>query len=192
MFNAQSFFSKFPVIELGDIVLRDLMLADKQDYFDMMSSPEAIKFQSDEDIPTTLEESEEEIKFWGGLFYRKQSIFWAIADAKTNKFMGTIGFNNWNITNRRAEISYDLLSSHWRKGIMTKVLTNVLIFAFSNMNVFRIEARTIPNNIPSQNLLNKIGFTQEGLQRGYRVIRGEPIDVSLYAITKNDFAGFLS
>lgn len=192
MFNAQSFYSKFPTINLGEIVLRDLMLADKTNYFEMMSNPEVAQYQSEEEIPTTLNEAEDEIKFWGSLFYRKQSVFWAIADTQTNQLMGTIGFNNWNISSRRAEISYDLRSKYWRKGIMTKVLTNVLIFAFTRMNIYRVEARTTLNNTPSQNLLEKIGFKKEGMQRGYRVIRGEPTDINLYAIIKPDFAGFLS
>lgn len=190
--NLQKFYSKFPVIELGDVKLRDLMLADRQDYFDMMNDEEVAKFQSDEDVPNSLEEAENEIKFWGGLFYRKQSIFWAIADSKTDVFMGNIGFNSWNVTNRRAEISYDLMKVYRRKGIMTKCLTNTLIFGFKNMNLFRIEARTMPDNEPSQKILEKVGFKKEGIQRGYRMIRSEPADIVLYGITRDDYSGFLA
>ena len=186
--NLQSFFSKFPVIALGEFKLRDLMLSDKQGYFDMMSDPEVTKFQSDEDIPVSLEESENEIKFWGGLFYRKQSVFWSVADSETDKFMGTVGYNNWNFNNRRGEISYDLKREYWRKGIMTKALTNALVFGFKNMELYRIEARTMMDNIPSQKLLEKIGFKMEGIQRGYRIIRNEPVDVALYSIIRPDFA----
>lgn len=188
----QKFFSRFPVIELGDIRLRDLMLSDKEGYFDMMSDPESAQYLSDEDVPKSLEETEEEIKYWGGLYYRKQSIFWAIADSKTDQFMGTIGFNNWNFHNQRAEISYDLLKKHWRKGIMTRVLNNVMIFGFKNMNLYRVEARTMLGNQPSKGLLEKVGFKHEGVQRGYRIIRGQPTDITLYGLTKKDYSGFLS
>lgn len=189
--NLHKFFHKFPVIELGDIRLRDLMLSDKQEYFEMMSDPEASQYLSDEDVPTSVTETEEEIKYWGGLFYRRQSIFWAIADAKTDKFIGTIGFNNWNFNNRRGEISYDLDSRYWRKGIMTKALTNVILFALKEMDLYRIEARTMLDNEPSRNLLSKIGFKQEGIQRGYRVIRGKPTDITLYSITPSDLPAVL-
>ncbi len=187
----QKFFSRFPVIELGDIKLRDLMLSDRGGYFKMMSDPEAVQYLSDEDIPKTLEDTDEEIKYWGGLYYRKQSIFWAIADSKTDEFMGTIGFNNWNFHNQRAEVSYDLLSEHWRKGIMTRALRNVMIFGFKNMNLYRVEARTMLDNQPSKGLLEKVGFKQEGIQRGYRIIRGQPTDITLYGLTKKDYSGFL-
>lgn len=190
--HIQKFFSKFPVIELGDIRLRDLMLSDKEGYFNMMSHPEGAQYLSDEDVPKSIDETESEIKYWGGLFYRKQSIFWAIADASTDKFMGTIGFNNWNFHNRRAEISYDLAHEHWRKGIMTRVLTNVAIFGFKTMDLHRIEARTMEGNEPSQKLLVKTGFKFEGTQRGYRVIKNKPEDIKLYGLIKPDYSTFLN
>lgn len=192
MINLQSFFSKFPAIKLGDVILRDLMLSDKNEYFSMMSDPEVIKFLSDEDVPTTVEAAEEEIRFWGGLFYRKQSIFWAIADSKTDKFMGTIGFNNWNFQNRRAEVSYDLMREYWGKGIMTRVLMNILIFGYKEMDLYRIEARTMLENKASQRVLEKAGFKHEGNQMGYRIIRDEPTNVMLYGLTRPDFSAFLS
>lgn len=187
--NLHKFFTKFPTIHLGDIVLRDLMLTDKQQYLEMMSDPEVIKYMSDEDVPTTLEETEREIKFWGGLFYRKQSIFWAIADASTNVMIGTIGFNMWNFSNRRAEISYDLMRPYWRKGLMNKALNNAMIFGFRNMNLARIEARTMLENEPSRKLLEKVGFKQEGILRRYRMIHGQPTDVTMYSLIEEEFTG---
>ncbi len=190
--NVYKFFSKFPVIDLGSIRLRDLMLSDKEEYFAMMSDPEVVQYLSDEDIPTSVESAEQEIKFWGGLFYRKQSVFWAIADTSNDKFIGTIGYNSWNIHNCRAEISYDLMREHWRKGIMTKALNNALIFGFKNMGLERIEARTMLGNIPSQKILEKVGFKKEGILRNYRVIRGEPTDVLIYSLIRSDFAAYLA
>lgn len=157
-----------------------------------MSDPEVVKYLSDEDIPTSVEAAEDEIKFWGGLFYRKQSVFWAIADTASDKFIGTVGYNSWNFHNRRAEISYDLMKEHWRKGIMTKALNNALIFGFKDMDLMRIEARTMLDNIPSQKILEKVGFKKEGVLRSYRVIRGKPTDVVLYSLIRSDFSGPLA
>jgi [ribosomal protein S5]-alanine N-acetyltransferase len=190
--NVYKFFSKFPTIDLGSIRLRDLMLSDKEEYYAMMSDHEVVQYLSDEDIPTSVESAEQEIKFWGGLFYRKQSVFWALADTSNDKFIGTIGYNSWNIHNRRAEISYDLMRDHWRKGIMTKALNNALIFGFQQMDLMRIEARTMIGNIPSQKILEKVGFKKEATLRSYRMIRGEPTDVLLYSLVRSDFAAFLA
>lgn len=190
--NLHRFFSRFPTLNLGDIKLRDLMLSDKDKYYEMMSDPEVTKYLSDEDIPTSVTQAEEEIKFWGGLFYRKQSVFWAIAESGNDQFIGTVGYNTWNYANKRGEISYDLMRKHWRKGIMTRALNNALIFGFKEMDLLRIEARTMVDNIPSQKILEKVGFKREGIQRNYRVIRGEPIDVILYGLTPTDFKSILA
>ncbi len=192
MINFQRFFSKFPNIKLEKFTLRDLMLSDKNEYYNLMSDPEVTKYLSDEDIPTSVNATEEEIKFWGGLFYRKQSIFWAIAENDTDKLIGTIGFNNWNFQNRRAEISYDLARPYWGKGIMTTIATNIIIFAFKEMGVHRIEARTMVENEISQKLLKKLGFKLEGIQKGYRIIRGAPADIALYALTRDNYSAFIA
>lgn len=179
-------------MELGSIKLRDLMLSDAERYLEMMQNPDVVQYLSDEDVPTDHEQTINEIKFWGGLFYRKMSVFWAIAESDSDKFMGTIGFNSWNISNRRAEISYDLMQEYWRNGIMSRALQNVIIFAFKQMNVYRIEARTMLGNEASKKLLEKVGFKHEGVMRGYRIIRGEPADVHIYSLIRPDFTGFLA
>ena len=190
--NLSKFYSKFPVIELGEYTLRDLMLSDKEHYYEMMADEEVVQYLSDEDIPKSVSEAESEIKFWGGLFYRKISVFWALANTQTNEFMGTVGYNSWNVYNKRAEISYDLIRRYWRKGIMTKALNNALIFGFQTMGLQRIEARTMLDNIPSQKILEKLGFKKEGVLRSYRVIRGKPTDIVLYSLIKSDFSSFLA
>jgi ribosomal-protein-alanine N-acetyltransferase len=60
------------------------------------------------------------------------------------------------------------------------------------MNLHRIEARTMLHNVASIHLLKKIGFKQEGVLRGYRIIRGEPTDVTIFSLIKEDFAAFLT
>ncbi len=186
------FFARFPEVELGEYKLCDLMLKYAPEYYEMMTDPEGIKYLSDEELPKSVEDAEKEIKYWGGLFYRKQSIFWAILDAKTGEFMGTVGYNNWNFFNGRAEISYDLRRKFWGKGIMTKIVRNVIIYSFQTMKLHRIEARTMQGNEASHKVLTKTGFQLEGVQRGYRLIRGQYEDINLYSVLRPDYASYLN
>lgn len=189
--NLQNFFRKFPQIDLGeDYILRDMMLADKHAYLALMADPLVNEFLSDEDIPNTPEEAEAEIRFWSGLFYRKLSVFWGIAKKSTGELIGTIGFNSWSVYNRRTEISYDLMPKYWRQGITSKALVATINFAFNEMGIERLEARTMPLNIPSQKILDKFGFKLEGTLRNYRVIRGAPVDVMLYSLVPADINNF--
>lgn len=183
----QSFFSKFPVIHLGNVVLRDLRLGDAADYFALMTDPLVNQFLSDEDVPKTMDGATNEVRFWGGLFYKKSSVFWAIADSTSGRLVGTIGYNMWNFYNRRAEICYDLMPTYWRQGIMTKALANVLDLGIKKMRINRIEARCMLHNKASQRLLEKMGFKLEGTIRQYRIIREVPTDVLLYSLLRKEY-----
>lgn len=187
----REFFRKFPTIELGNIILRDMRMNDNQDYFEYLTHPMVSQYLSDEDIPVTLQEALECVKIWGSLFYNKQGIFWTIADSSTDKLIGSIGLSSWNFYNTRAEISYDIAHDRWGQGIATKALSNVLKLAFNEMMLYRIEARTMASNAASQHLLNKFGFKKEGVLRGYRIIRGKPEDIFMYSLIKPDYPEIL-
>lgn len=187
--NLQNFFRRFPEIDLGDYLLRDLMLADKYEYYKILSDARVNQYLSDEDIPKNVNEAEIDIKFWSGLFYRKLCVFWGIAEKKSDKLIGTIGFNSWAVQNRRTEVSYDLHPDYWRQGITSKALKAVINFGFNNMAVERIEARTMLKNIPSQKILDKFYFKKEGVIRNYRVIYNKPVDILQYSLIKSDLVG---
>lgn len=187
--NPQVFYRSFPYIDLGDYVLRDMMLSDKHEYFNILGDERVNKYLSDEDIPKDAASAELEIKFWSSLFYRKLCVFWGIAEKKSNKLIGTIGFNSWSVQNRRTEVSYDLHPDYWRQGITSLALKKVIDFAFNKMAVTRIEARTMIDNDPSQRMLDKFKFQKEGVIRNYRVIRGEPTDIVQYSLIPEDVKG---
>ena len=184
--NLQNFFRRFPELDLGEYVLRDMMLSDREQYFKLMKDEQVNQYLSDEDIPKTVEEAEREIRFWSGLFYRKICPFWGIAEKKTNKLIGTMGFNSWSVQNRRTEISYDLIPEYWRQGITSRALIAAINFGFNVMAVERIEARTMMPNEPSQKILEKFKFQKEGIIRNYRVIRGEPTNILQYSLIPDD------
>ncbi len=187
----REFFRKFPEIELGNITLRDMRMSDQNAYYKYLNHPMVNQYLSDEDIPATEQEALECVKMWGSLFYKRQGIFWTIAETSTDKLIGSIGLSSWNFFNRRAEISYDIDHEYWGQGIATKALSNVLKIAFKDMMLYRIEARTMTGNAASQHILNKFGFKKEGALRGYRIIREVPEDIYMYALIQPDYPEIL-
>ncbi len=187
----RQFFRNFPKIDLGNITLRDMRMSDQEAYYKYLNHPMVSQYLSNEDIPKTEQEALECVKMWGSLFYNKQGIFWTIADTSTDKLIGSIGISSWNFFNRRAEISYDIDHEYWGQGIATKALSNVLKLAFNEMMIYRLEARTMEGNGASQHILNKFGFKQEGVLRGYRIIRGKPTHICMYSLIKPDYPEML-
>ncbi|WP_409272755.1 GNAT family N-acetyltransferase [Neobacillus sp. SCS-31] len=81
---------------------------------------------------------------------------------ETGELVGTCGFHCWERPpgHSKAEIGFDVSSSHWRKGYMLEAVQPIIQFGFEQMKLDYIEATTEPDNLPSQQLLKKLGFIQ--------------------------------
>jgi ribosomal-protein-alanine N-acetyltransferase len=89
---------------------------------------------------------------------------------ETGRLIGTCGFNA--LHKRRAnygEIGYDLTPASWGHGYMTEALAALQDYGFQKLQLHRIEALVLPQNMRSIRLLKRLGYQQEGLlrERGY-------------------------
>jgi len=73
-----------------------------------------------------------------------------------------------------------------RQGYMFDAVCSLIPFVFATLGLHRVEAACLPSNQPSQSLLLKAGFRQEGLARGYLQIGGEWRDHALFALLADD------
>ena len=87
------------------------------------------------------------------------------------------------------EIGYALTSEMQQRGVMPVALTQLLAELFGHTRLERIEARCAVANVSSQKVLERSGFTREGLLRGYFELGGRRVDNVLYAILRTDFFG---
>lgn len=179
------FFDEFPEFEAKDFYLREIIPnLDAENFLKYINHNEVKKFISKDDLPTNLAKAEAELQYWANLFIYRRSFFWAIADKKTEDIIGTVGFNSYSVSNKRAEISYDLDYQYWGKGIMQKSLQLIIDFAFKKLNIKRIQATVAYNNQRSIRLLEKQDFVREGLLAKYAVLDDESVDYYIYALIK--------
>lgn len=73
-----------------------------------------------------------------------------------------------------------------RQGYMTKAVRALIPFIFRTLGLHRIEAACLPENEPSQNVLDKVGFRREGLAKRYLQINGDWQDHVLFALLAED------
>ena len=116
---------------------------------------------------TSLSEASKLIDMFHNNFIKKRGIRWGIMIKENQQFIGTVGLNGLQLKNKRAEIGYEIHPAYWRTGYTTEAIKRVLNFSFDVLDLNRIGAIVYPENEPSLNLLNKVGFTKEGLLRGY-------------------------
>ena len=111
----------------------------------------------------------------------KASWRWAIAREADDGLVGVCGFSTWSTVHRAAELVYDLSPGYWSRGIVTRSVQTVLAWGFSHARLNRVQAVVLPSNGSSIAVLNRCGFTKEGVLRQYRMVRGEPQDFLLYS-----------
>lgn len=100
-------------------------------------------------------------------YEKKESVVWGVTEREKDVVIGMIGLWNWDKYHRRVMLGYDLARVYWGHGFMTEGLTAVLTFAFTQMNLNRVDAYTIADNHRSVRLLERLGFTREGTRRGF-------------------------
>lgn len=176
----------FPIIDLGDYVLREQQDKDVEDFFHYYTDPEVNKYILTE-TPQSLEDGRRELYYWRNIFYNNDGIYFAIASKHDDKMIGSIGFSGVNSYHSRMELSYDMAKEFWRQGIMSKAINALLRYGFKTMNINRIEAISSTYNEGSIRLLEKCKFKYEGCLRQHRYHRGKYVDVYVFSFLKEDF-----
>jgi ribosomal-protein-alanine N-acetyltransferase len=83
-------------------------------------------------------------------------------------------------------LGYWIGAPYARRGYMTAAVRSVIPFVFDSLELHRLEAACLPANTASVKLLERTGFTREGLARRYLKINGVWQDHLLYALLESD------
>lgn len=183
--NSKAQTRNFPVIDLGEYILREQTLEDAEAFLEYYGDPVVNEYIVSS-IPSDVEEAKIELKYWINVFNYNDGIYFAIARKSDNKMIGSVGVSGVNRTHNRIEASYDLAKEYWNKGVMSKALRAVVEYVFREKEFNRIEAYAMPNNVGSYRVLEKCGFIFEGNLRGHRYHRGEYVDIGIYSILRGD------
>ena len=110
-----------------------------------------------------------------------------IFETATGELLGGVTLGNIRHgVARSGHIGYWIGEKHAGKGYMLEALRLLADHAFGTMRLHRIEAACIPTNRRSVRVLEKAGFTREGLLRSYLKIDGNWQDHYLYALIDDD------
>tara|TARA_R110002124_G_scaffold149220_1_gene315164 strand:+ start:329245 stop:329829 length:585 start_codon:yes stop_codon:yes gene_type:complete len=107
---------------------------------------------------------------------------------KTGELVGGMNVNNVaRGAAQFASLGYWIDKDHQNQGLMGEVLELSLKFCFSYLNLERINAATLLDNLPSQRVLIRAGFEEEGIAKAYIQINGLRQDHKLYGLNKADW-----
>ena len=149
------------IIETERLILRTWREEDAETYFKINQDPKVVEFLRG---PLTEEQVHNFIVATNRQFEKRGFTNWAACLKDTGELIGFIGLNyiNWKSHCTPAvEVSWRLGSQYWGKGYATEVAKTVLNYGFNKAGLKEILSFTVPNNIRSIRVMEKIGMTRD-------------------------------
>lgn len=178
--------ASFPTLETERLLLRRIVPEDARALFAFRSDPEVQRYNGG---PLAhAEQAAELVALFEAGFQARTRLEWGIVlKGADDRLIGDAGYAHWSQRHRRAEIGYGLARIHWRQGIAAEAVAAILRFGFEGMDLHRIHACPLVENMASVRLLEKLGFRREGIRRDEIWADGAFHDEALYALLRPEY-----
>lgn len=166
-----------------EIRIREWKVEDKVDLAENLNNEKILNNLRD-GLPYPYTEKDAE-DFINAMLSADENKIYAFAITLDDKVIGSIGvFRCENIHYRTAEMGYYIGEKYWGNGYMTIAVKQICKYIFDNTDIIRIFAEPFAYNTASCRVLEKVGFTYEGLLRSNALKNGNIIDMKMYALIK--------
>lgn len=96
--------------------------------------------------------------------------------------VGTIGLKPPDAISGAVEVGYIVAPTHWGEGYATDAVRAICAYAFGERRMNKMYAKAYETNPASSRVLEKAGFTREGVLREEGFVDGEHVDVFRYGL----------
>ena len=174
-------------IETDRLILRPFAMDDAPAMYRNWASDDAVTKHLTWPTHPSVEVTKMVLADWTASYIRDDYYQWAIVLKENGpEPIGSISAVHIHEKIDGAVMGYCMGRSHWGKGIMTEALTALIDFFFTEVGVNRIEADHDPNNPASGRVMEKSGMRHEGIMRQAGLSNQGIIDVSRWAILRQD------
>lgn len=150
---------------------------DDVDVVNLIASPELLLPKGDEFIEKSFER-----------FTTNSCKGFFIQDKETKKYVGTAKIDSINFYKKSAEDGILIGDKEfWGKGIAYDVYVILLNYVFDVLGLERVSSGCNENNIGMIRVLEKLGYTKEGVRRKADYISGEYSDHFVYGILRAEY-----
>lgn len=177
-----------PELATTQLVMRELSPNESHDYFSLCSNIETMRPYGIL-AHKSLSDSENAIAFLRNEFLEQRGMRFGIFLKANGQLIGDCGFWRFDNRRRRAEAGAKISPDFGQKGFMTEALKKLSEYAFLQLDLHAIEGNVAIDNVPSQRLVEKLGFIREGMRREFTYCAYEARfkDSYLYSMLKRDF-----
>jgi len=168
------------------LVLRRFRAADAPTLAAYRSDPRVARYQA-WTAPFPLERARELVAaFEAGDPERPGWFQYAIERTEDRAHIGDVGVALHD-NRMQAEIGFTLAPAYQRRGYATESVRGVLDHLFRVRALHKVSAEADARNIASARLLERVGFTREGLLRSHTWIKNEWTDDLIYGLLANEW-----
>lgn len=181
----RGFFTELPRLETERLVLRPVTLDDVPAVHQYCSDPDVARYTTWHPH-RSLAESQAYVIAVQDQYRRDEPSPWGVEHRGERVLIGTCGFVARTPEHHRAELGYTLARPYWGQGYMTEAARAVIEYAFTNLDVNRIQAMCDAENLASARVLEKSGMRLEGILRDYLLIKGRYRNVRMYSVVREN------
>lgn len=100
--------------------------------------------------------------------------------------VGNISFNSIDEELKKVEIGYWLSEQYQGLGIVTKAVSFLIEYAFSELNMEKVEICIATDNVSSRRVCERLNMTLEGVISNYENLNNDIISHAIYGIHRTD------
>ena len=115
------------------------------------------------------------------------SYTWFAEHREDRKVIATISLTELDSSGKIATVGYTFNKKYQHKGYATEALFRIIKYLFEERGIERVQAKVLPQNIPSVRLLERVGMKKEALLRKGVCIKNSLSDVLIYSVLKEEF-----
>jgi len=105
------------------------------------------------------------------------------------ELVGNVGLDNINWLDRTAGINYLVRARNQGKGLVTKSCRALLVYAFKELGMNRIEIRCAVGNGASRRVAERIGLKEEGIMRDGQWLNDHFVNLAVYGMLASEWKG---
>lgn len=104
-----------------------------------------------------------------------------------DKIAGTTGYHNIDRRSRSAEIGYWISKEYEGRGLVTRSVTRLLGYGFDELALNRVVIKCAVENVKSRAIPERLGFTQEGIEREADCLQTKFVDQAVYSLLEREW-----
>ena len=170
-----------PVVETKRLLLRPFVATDLDEWARVIfDDPEVTRYLPKRSV-SPREHVERNFMAMNEEWSQYGYSWWAVTDKITGRLVGHCGLSYNGVYEGETELGYALAKDVWGKGIATEAAWASVRFGFETIQLERVFACAIPENVGSRRVMEHIGliYEKETQYLGY--------DVAYYAMNRRDF-----